>query len=500
MTLTREMEISKQMIEMALNAGRHFQSKQTGFVHYFHQAREGDPHQAISLYHNFLFVLALFRSRIIENINEGKGLLDRLLIFQNQLEKSKGNFPVYLHDYPNCWDHFLGIYLLTPFFWILKYFGHILGQELKGKVEVAAKALFNYAAKLESEKKLPFYVHTRLSASKLAFGELWKDVNLLESGNRCLQNLQEQGDMDAWDSTESLSHLLIGLQMVYSNIKDSPWQNFWKYVVKTWHYKTCTYIGPCIKEKQLREEPQVSLYDYLMNYFSGQNAARIKILQISQLEAALIHPSETVIENGSPLHLKGIQDSNQWSVLNEKEWGLTLLEWNGGSTPIEKIFTPFRFVFGDSMRAHTFVSQGNHCNKINYALEGSEVSLFFHSTEDADLENRDRQKEINFYLDFHEGMQFFVAGASSNTFKLGEKVEIRSGSQKIEMVFDCLEGDGQFLGHISKGNRPSQIDPKGDNKFHAYDWHFFIRTVRRKGKCVLRARITNSEIKKSDDF
>ncbi len=49
-----------------------------------------------------LFALALLRSRTTENILEAKAIVDNLLHFQLKEGPSAGNFPKYLHEYPNC--------------------------------------------------------------------------------------------------------------------------------------------------------------------------------------------------------------------------------------------------------------------------------------------------------------------------------------------------------------------------------------------------------------
>lgn len=489
--MENNMERTKQLIEMALAAGRRMQSIQTGFVHYCYQSQDEDVQQAIPVYENVLFVLALLRTRTVENMTEAKVLLEKLLAFQNdRKEKSLHNFPIYLHEYPNCWDHFLGINLLTPFYWILKYFGHVLGQDLKIKLEKSVKDLLTYGLKIQEEMKLPYKVEVRFAASRVAFTTLWDDKNGIEKGNKVLELLHEQGTTDLWDSTDCLSDLLVSLQMVYSIIAESPWKGFWKYLLQTWHYASSTYVGPCVKEKQKREEPLVSLYDYFMGYFSGQYAARTKIMNVCQLRAVLIHPSDDHIVEGVSCELVGLYGNNKWALRNEKEWALTLLEKQEILNPVlDKTYTPFRFAFGDTLRGHALVNQGSYASKIEYQNDEKESVLFFHLEEGADLENRERQRELSFYIDFHPETQILVEGKPSTTFELGQKVEIESSSRKIELLFDCIEGTGQFLGHISRGNRPSQVEVKGDKRFLAYDWHLFIRTIRRKSKCLLRVKI-----------
>ncbi len=94
-------DLVKVLGEWALAAGRSLQSQQTGFVHYYQVP--SSSYQTIPLLENTYFILALFRSCLVEHIQEAKTLLKRLLEFQNLKEnQSRGNFPVYLHEYPEC--------------------------------------------------------------------------------------------------------------------------------------------------------------------------------------------------------------------------------------------------------------------------------------------------------------------------------------------------------------------------------------------------------------
>ena len=119
----------RKLVELALAAGRRRQSKQTGFVHHCYENRDAEK-ETVPLYENAAFALALFRSKLAENVQEAKILLGKLLSFE-----AGGNFPVYLHEYPLCRDLYLGSKLKKIFCWIAAEFGSILGQELKDALE-----------------------------------------------------------------------------------------------------------------------------------------------------------------------------------------------------------------------------------------------------------------------------------------------------------------------------------------------------------------------------
>lgn len=85
------------VVELNITAARKRKSKVTGFIHHCYE--EENNKETIPVFENFCYVLALFRSRIAENILEGRALLEKLLAFQVE-----ENFPVYLHEYPHCKD------------------------------------------------------------------------------------------------------------------------------------------------------------------------------------------------------------------------------------------------------------------------------------------------------------------------------------------------------------------------------------------------------------
>jgi hypothetical protein len=122
-------ELKKQikLTDLALAAGRKRRSLRTRFVH---------DEETIPLYENFCFALALFRQRTADCITEGKELIEKLLPFQG----ADGNFPVYLHDYPRCFDFHMGLRIAPILVYLLRLYGSVLG-ELKGKIEQALSLL-----------------------------------------------------------------------------------------------------------------------------------------------------------------------------------------------------------------------------------------------------------------------------------------------------------------------------------------------------------------------
>lgn len=144
-------ELKKQIRapDLALAAAKKRQSPRTGFVHYF--PADESAVDTIPLYENFCFALALFRHKTSESVLEGKEMIERLLHFQT----ASGSFPIYLHDYPRCWDPLMPLKVASVLFLLLRHFGPVLGETLKEKIENAQQKLKDAAEKRRLEKPLP---------------------------------------------------------------------------------------------------------------------------------------------------------------------------------------------------------------------------------------------------------------------------------------------------------------------------------------------------------
>lgn len=480
---------SKQINEWAVAAGRLLQSPQTGFVHYYYGESAQSMHQTIPILENALFALALLRSRLVENAQEGIGLMKRLLVFQNQQqENSRGNFPVYLHDYPTCYDPSLGLQLLAPFYWIIKQFGHVLSPEFKKQLEQASHQILEYSLAAHTAKAFPYFLSIRLAAAQWAFGKLWGKSDWEKGGEEQLEQLAER-QLEGWTTTKQLGDLLPGLQMVYPSLLNSPWSPLWHRMEQTWHCQTGSYIGPCMREWEEGEESQPNLYDLYGGYFSGKFSRRAAVLKAYHLHGAMMQSTaDKFAPLPPPYILKGMFREQPWETQCQPACAWTGLEKIHPLDPsVEKTFTPFRYIWGDLDRTHSFVCQGGRYEKAVCQMDEEKVVLDF-DLGDA-ITSEEQGREIEFFVDVGSGAKFSVDGKASNTFAIGQTIDIACEQQRLALIFQLMEGEGDFIVHVMRGNRPSQVDLKGENRFQSFDWTLFLRTVRRKGSCRFRVKI-----------
>jgi hypothetical protein len=442
----------------------------------------------IPLIENFLFALALLKSRTVENVQEAKTILEGLLHFQNKTDDDaavKGNFPIYIHHFPACKDYYVGVHIACAIFWILKLFQQVLGQDLKKRLEEALILSVKQALFVFSEKEVPYPLAIKIAVVSLASGQLVGDDQLCDYGGKMLEVLRTNPDEKCWFQPESLGSIAVSLLMVYPLLSEGPWEFFWKHLQSTWHRGTASYAGPSLREWQQAEEPQVTLYDLVCGYFSGKFSDRALKEAPAHLEGALIPHSEARFSPMTyPLELQGVVQGAKWFLHHGEKIAYSYIE--KGSLEInqaqEKGFYPFRLIWGDTHRVHSFACQGGNAKTLTF----DKTDLIFELGEPIESEDREQNREILFFLDAHEGLEFFVAGQRASTFLLGEEITIRDKELKLSLSFQLEEGEGRFLGHRMLGNRPAQLNAKGGMRFNAYDWQLFLRTISRSAKCRLK--------------
>lgn len=482
----------RQLLELAISCGRSWQSPQTGYIHYCYNIQDEDVHHPIPTLENILFALALMRSRNTESVNEAKEMLNRLLDFQNQEEGfSRGNFPIYLHEYTSCKDRLLGAHLLAPLYWIYKGFHHVLGADLKKRLETSLNDLVKHCLRTHKEKAAPYHIALKIGCGAKAVGILFKNKDFEGEGESILSKLESAPDLGAWSTPVSIGDILTGLQMVYPSIPNSPWKPFWEHISHTWHKATSSYAGPGWKEYQKGLEPQPTLYDYYLGFFGGSYNYRSFFDHPIQLYGALVQQTEdSIVQKSFPRVAEGDIDGQRWKVVQNDGHAYALLARKGLENQVlEKTFFPLKLLWGNSNRVHSFVCQGGNCEELRFDGDENKFDIEFVLPKQMQVEDREKNREVGFFLDEQEGITITVDGQASTTFQLKQEVVINTKDLKISLTFQVVEGDGQFFGHIMKGNRPAQVSLKGSNRFTAYDWQIFLRTVRRSERCVVKASV-----------
>ncbi len=448
--------------ELALLVGRKWQSEQTGFVHYCYHSSVYDT---IPTKENAYFILALFRSRNSENIQEGKKLLERLLCYQVE-----GNFPIYLHEFPTCYRRWQSADLLAPLYWILKTFHPVIGKELKENLQICLRKLIAHSLDALKSNKAEYITELRIACGAKALGRYFSDVELEEKGDAILASLQELKEQKSWYSSESMGHMLASLNMV------EMWPEFWSHCQHYYNEATATYSGPWYDEHLRGKSLQATLYDL---YLSKDLPKRCQQLHPTLLSAALVHPF--VCETKSV----EIDEENVWDRVISSQFACTLIEQNEKLTSVEKKgFHPLAIQFGDRDFPASFVAQGGNITKTCYRVDDQKIDMLFNLGEESENDNPVENREISFFCT-QEGAKFSLHDKGMTVFRLGDRVQL-SGTLNLFMTFELAEGEGDFLGHLAIENRPSQLEGGKKDAVKAYDWHLFIRSIRRTPNCKIR--------------
>ena len=488
-------EMNRKVIEVAIAAGRHYQQKQTGFLHYYHHQPKELVHFTIPFYENLLFALALLRSRLTENVREAQSLLKKLLSFQS----ANGNFPFYLHDYPKA-DHFaLAIQLLAPFYHILKSFSHVLGQDLREAIENAIHLLCSYLCQLLERHLFSSPLQIRAAFSLLACGEFFHQQEWKEAAEALIGKLSFKLKLEDFLDSKAIAHLLVAFSLVETKAQAPIWKQLQEFIACSWQTNLSVYCGPCLKEKE--DQSLVSdLYVLYMQFLTKQEILILKE-NMEQLQAALIYPikeSESLFFLPANKEMSGKWQGLDWYFLNQEKWALSLVEKEEKvEETMMKSFAPLKLLWeGEKAAAYSLVCQGGNAN-ICYQWQNPYLKIDF-TLSSSDEINPQNQREVALFLDRYPELAIMLGQERSMVFNLGEKVSLSlQEGTTIFLVFDLLEGEGNFLGHISQANRPGRekaIDPK-EGKIE--DWTLFIRTLRRSKQCKIRLTIDLTQLQSS---
>jgi hypothetical protein len=247
----------RKMIELALSAARKRISPQTGFIHLLQSDPDHIRQDTIPIAENFFYVHALFRSRLMENIQEGKSLLERLIAFHVQ-----GNFPCYLHEFPHCADLQYSSRILPPLFYLLRDYRIALGEDLYAKLERLAKDITLYLQSIQ--ETLSSSAKARLIAFLGEFKpDMWRPETPAQWGEYCLF-----------------------LQMNEKSLLPSA---------ANWDPSLFVFTGPSKERWQEGFEPMVTLFDLFMGELFQSFSPRALSSHLVHLQASFVYPIQETI-------------------------------------------------------------------------------------------------------------------------------------------------------------------------------------------------------------
>ncbi len=426
MGVNLEEDLKRKMVELNLNAARKAQSPQTGYIHLHYEAE--DRHDTIPIFENLCFVLALFRSKISDNVIVAKTLLEKLLVFEVD-----GNFPIYLHEYPECKDRDLSLNLLPVFHWILTDFATALGQILSNRLEVLIGRILSHGYKMHQRRPLCKGAEFRL------------------------KSYFQPSAAPPWVPAEphEWADALISWQMAHS--RGICLENILEQALEKWHPQLCTFIGP---QQQDRGEPKATLLDLMMGHYHGTYSLRALKDHRVHLLASLIQPFEKKCLDSQkevPCHAIALDTEHPYT-----------LYW-GNPDALHSLYL-------DPQKAQCAAQRNGNTVEFTLALPPK-----------AHADSQDAI-ELSLFFNLAPLPQTLVNGVKATTFQLGDRIDIHAEDFNCRLEILAEKGEGKFFGHLLRANRPNQ---RGRNlKYATYDWQIALRTICRTQECALKVIIT----------
>lgn len=251
MGLSLEEDQKRKIVELALQAAKKRVSPQTGYIHFYGEEPFNIRQDTIPTVENFCYIYALFRSKLVENIQEAKILLDKLFAFEVE-----GNFPVYLHQFPTCEDTQLSSHLLPIFFYLVRDFEIALGEVFLGKIKAVTSRIVKYLQARE---------------------------DLSKASSHRLQAFLGKGDLTSWhpENPTAWGEWCICAQMIDYPIKEA---------LSCWDEKHFVFTGKAREHLQEGLEPAVTLLDLFMGEYFQEFSARSLVAYPTHLRASIIQP------------------------------------------------------------------------------------------------------------------------------------------------------------------------------------------------------------------
>lgn len=441
-------EIARKLIHLASDYGKKMVSPQTGYFHYYGLGT--DVHHTIPFLENLHLALVWMRMHTLEHVQAGKTLLENLLNFR------VGNqFPIFLHEYPHCKDEFLPHKVLLPLAYIYKEYSHVLGQELRSKVEKILEELEIHCTKNPCVSKLITY---KVACARKLLG-LSQDVPVFD-GCYALPEMNAEAALAAY--------------LVQDSLYGQP---LWKELTQGWHSNTLAFAGPVKMGRQNRFCPEITGYELLMWYLQGELPHRNDVSGAHALLLAGFLPDkckDPLPENGHQKLAVTFLDKQQRLQTNE-----------------DHKFHPLYVLWGESSQPSTFACQVEPQVFVKTSQGKDSLEMLFTFDEEFSGNDDDKAKEINFYFNSQTGYspEMSINGEKASTFVASQAFSLIKDSANIKLSFETMAGEGNFVAHILSGNRPSQMANHGAERFSAFDWQLLIRTISRSKDAQLKVRL-----------
>jgi hypothetical protein len=329
-----------------------------------------------------------------------------------------GLFPVYLHEFPYYHDLYIGAHLLPCFYYLDHFFHPVLGIDLKKPIARLAEATQSIV------DEMPLPLKAKAMGALIALG----------------YEKQERFPVErpAWTPRE------IGDWLLGHALAKRPFPK-----ELDWNASLSCFTGPW-KDVQFESGKLApNLYDLMML----RSTASLKPHPI-WLQGALLFPREENAESLPP-----------------KEYALS--SFTASEDGYNRGDYPFYIAWGNEG-----YSLALHPGELKQ-VEQREGFLDITLGPLPSFEDKEKAREVILSISEASKPTIMVNGAPATTFKPGDRIEIECKGAHLELQFD-IKGNGRFLGHLSRGNRPTEWVNAGKDRFNAYEVQMALRSIERE--------------------
>lgn len=334
-------------------------------------------------------------------------------------------FPFYLHDYPNIALPTYQIRCALPLYWILKLYHHVIETPLKKSLMRVYKEL------IQQEKDVfsPFY---QILFCALHGKEIRKCTPRFSyEWGLLLLAYQILDERPLWILDEALAH---------------------------WHSELMVYSGPPVQEYQRKTQPEVNLYDLFMSEY--QKTCSTRIIEFYPVQGALVFPFKERRLQRLPSSLQIVEEKKNWN---------------------KKGFHLMRLIWGSADWIRSLVCQSDMCLK----RKGDQLQFFYPK----DTPGEKDRIELSFFTEYDVDTQILIEGKRQTVFYLDETITIQTSKKIVQLRLSLEKGEGNFIGHIKRGNRPAQVAITDLKDFSSYDWQIDLHSISRSNEVVISLHV-----------
>lgn len=445
------------------------QSQQTSLIHYYPSSYNRGSQETIAIKENVLFSLCLLRTKQVDAMKEGMEVLSRILHFQNldQGTLSYGNFPLFLHHYPQCFDRYHGIHLLLAMWRIDSDFHFVLGKDLKQRLLSAMQRMVEYFYCLLDQKD------PRFDQLVLLLAILWRLLSIFPNQDRSCFLKKKWDSLDHWKDhiedflSDRLGNIFLALSILPKSWSSCEnWKEFWRDILVSWDVEKGLFLGPHYRKKQTHTQGLPSFSDYFLENLFGKTYPHLRQPCPAHRFMPLIYPLHLPVDK----RFAKTSFLCPWTIQMHEKMRCMYFKDPLASYAKSCLYPLSLHGQGSSFQTLHF-KQDPYLKGISSHAKG--VDLYLELCHKQCLEPPPDHLAV-FYYNRREGACIKVGGVLATCFNVEDVLQLLGKGFDVSLSCEVIAGQGSLKGHIMPSNRPNQWEK---DVYVAHDWMIFLRCI-----------------------